>query len=83
MRSRLCAGYLADFAERLEGDDAALRAELMGALLMGIGVMRSLVRAPALSEATFEETRVLVARLVHTLTVGDVPPPRPRASRES
>ncbi|MBC6459427.1 TetR/AcrR family transcriptional regulator [Actinomadura sp. HBU206391] len=72
LREQICAGYLADFAERLEGEDAALRAELMGALLLGMGVMRSLVGSPALSEATFEQTRVLVARLVATLTE---PPP--------
>ncbi|GAA3828074.1 hypothetical protein GCM10022226_56040 [Sphaerisporangium flaviroseum] len=41
-------------------------------LLLGMGVMRSLIGSPALSGATFEETRTLVARLVATLTA---PPP--------
>ncbi|WP_344243289.1 TetR family transcriptional regulator [Actinocorallia libanotica] len=68
LRDRLCDGYLRDFAERLGGGDAALRAELIGALLLGMGVMRSVVGSPALTEATFDETRLLVARLVRTLT---------------
>jgi hypothetical protein len=72
LREQICAGYLADFTARMDGENAALRAELVGALLLGMGVMRSLVGSPALSEATFEETRALVARLVATLTE---PPP--------
>ncbi len=65
---QLCEGYLRDFAGRLKGQDAALRAELIGALLLGMGVMRSIVGSPALSEASFEQTRRLVARLVHALS---------------
>ncbi|MBE3009895.1 hypothetical protein IL992_11930 [Microbispora sp. NEAU-D428] len=45
-----------------------MRAELIGALLLGMGVMRSIVGAPALSEASFEQTRPLVARLVRALS---------------
>lgn len=55
-------------AGRLKGQGAALRAELIGALLLGMGVMRSIVGSPALSEASFEQTRRLVARLVHALS---------------
>ncbi|MFD0905848.1 TetR/AcrR family transcriptional regulator [Actinomadura sediminis] len=68
LRTRVCGDYLQDFAERLNGADAELRAELIGALLLGMGVMRSVVRSPALSEASFEQTRALVARLVQALT---------------
>ncbi|MBE1533539.1 TetR/AcrR family transcriptional regulator [Actinomadura algeriensis] len=68
LREQVCDDYLEDFAERLEGDDAALRAELIGALLLGMGVMRSVVESPALGNASYEETRALVAGLVHTLT---------------
>lgn len=67
LRERICADYLQDFAGRMGGVDADLRAELVGALLLGLGVMRSLVGSPALSDATFEETRTLVARMVTAL----------------
>ncbi|MFE5855897.1 TetR/AcrR family transcriptional regulator [Streptomyces sp. NPDC056500] len=64
LRTQVCSGYVQDLTQRLEGEDAALRAELMGALLLGIGVMRSIVESPVLGKASFEETRVLVARLI-------------------
>ncbi|WP_232836024.1 TetR/AcrR family transcriptional regulator [Actinocorallia populi] len=67
LRGQLCEEHLAGFADRLEGEDAELRAELVGALLLGMGVMRSVVRSPVLGEASFEETRGLVARLVQAL----------------
>lgn len=67
LRGQLCEGYLREFADRLEGEDAELRAELVGALLLGMGVMRSVVGSPVLGEASFEETRVWAARLVRVL----------------
>ncbi|MGV9380978.1 TetR/AcrR family transcriptional regulator [Nonomuraea sp. NPDC003707] len=68
LRTQICEGYLPDFAERMGGENPALRAEMVGALLLGMGVMRSLLGSPALSEASFEETRALVARLVTALS---------------
>lgn len=44
LRARLCEDYLGEFGHRLPGADAALRAELIGALLLGLGVLRSVVR---------------------------------------
>ncbi|MEV0586513.1 TetR family transcriptional regulator [Nonomuraea sp. NPDC050310] len=73
VRTQVCEGYLPEFAARMGGDNPALRAELAGALLLGMGVMRSLLDTPALREASFEETRALVARLVDAL----VDAPRP------
>jgi AcrR family transcriptional regulator len=70
LRTQLCDGYLAEIAERLDGDDAALRAEMIGALLLGLGVMRSAVAAPAVSAASFEQTRVLVAAMVRAISGG-------------
>ncbi|MDA0566289.1 TetR/AcrR family transcriptional regulator [Streptomonospora sp. S1-112] len=67
LRTRICDDYLGEFARRLDGPDAALRAELLGALLLGMGVMRSLVGSPALGEASYERTRPLVDRLVAAL----------------
>ncbi|MFI9508280.1 TetR family transcriptional regulator [Nocardia sp. NPDC052566] len=71
LRTQLCEGYLGDIAERLPVDDRQLRAELIGALLLGMGVMRSVVGSPALTEASFDRTRTLVARMVGALS-GDV-----------
>ncbi|WP_026929323.1 TetR/AcrR family transcriptional regulator [Glycomyces tenuis] len=67
LREQVCGDYLADFAERLGGDDAELRAELVGALLIGIGVMRSVIDSPELSRVSFEQTRELVAAMVTAL----------------
>ncbi len=67
LRDQLCADYLADFSERFGADDARLRSELVGALLVGIGLMRSVVGSPALSEASFDQTRGLVAAMVTAL----------------
>ncbi|GAA2227779.1 TetR/AcrR family transcriptional regulator [Streptomyces amakusaensis] len=80
LRTQLCEGYLRDFADRLDGEDAELRAELMGALLLGMGVLRSVVGSPALSEAPFDRTRTLVARMVHGLSAADPDPdPGPKS----
>lgn len=68
LRAELCDGYLRDMAERLDGADAALRAEVIGALLLGLGVMRSVAGAPALSAASFEQTRALVASMVRAVS---------------
>ncbi len=67
LREEVCEGYLADFAERLGGDDAELRAELVGALLIGMGLMRSVIGSPELSRASFEQTRGLVRAMVAAL----------------
>ncbi|WP_405181313.1 hypothetical protein OG225_09270 [Nocardia sp. NBC_01377] len=60
--------YLREFTRRLDGPDAELRAELVGALLLGLGVMRVVVGAPAVNEASYGQTRGLVADMVRVLT---------------
>lgn len=67
LREQVCEEYLADFAGRLKAEDAELRAELLGALLVGIGLMRSVVGTPALSETSFEQVRGIVADMVTAL----------------
>ncbi|MQM24614.1 TetR/AcrR family transcriptional regulator [Glycomyces albidus] len=67
LREQVCDEYLADFAERLPGPDAGLRAELIGGLLLGIGLMRSVIGSPALSDSSIEETGGLVAEMVAAL----------------
>ncbi|MEO3975581.1 TetR family transcriptional regulator [Streptomyces sp. CAU 1734] len=81
--SRLWESQLADVTDRLDGEDAALRAEMIGALLLGMGVMRSVVGSPALGEASFEQTRALVGRLVRVLAEGDAPTARPHRGRRA
>lgn len=68
LRDQLCDGYLREFADRLDGPDAALRAELLGALLLGLGVLRSMIGTPAVTAAPAERTRALAARMVAALT---------------
>ncbi|WP_067856446.1 TetR/AcrR family transcriptional regulator [Nocardia shimofusensis] len=68
LRTHLCEDYLDAVADRIPTPDAALRAELVGALLLGLGVMRSVIETPALTEAPFEHTRVLTARMIIALT---------------
>jgi AcrR family transcriptional regulator len=67
LREQVCGDYLGDFAGRFDGEDARLRAELVGALLIGMGVMRSVIGSPELSEASFTQTRALVAGMVAAL----------------
>lgn len=68
LRTRLCDGYLTALSDRLPGHDAALRAELLGALLVGAGVLRSILATPHLSAADPDHLRALVARMVGALT---------------
>ncbi len=68
LRSQLCGDYLREFTRRLDGPDAELRAELVGALLLGLGVMRVVVGGPAVNAASYEQTRGLVADMVRVLT---------------
>jgi AcrR family transcriptional regulator len=67
LHEEVCDRYLADLATRFDGEDAALRAELVGALLLGMGVMRDVVGSPVLPAADFERVRALVADMVGAL----------------
>ena len=71
LRTQLCENYLGEITERLDVPDARLRAELVGALLVGLGVMRSVVGSPALTAAEPDRTRALVALMIRAVT--DVP----------
>lgn len=68
LRTHLCEDYLGAVADRIHTPDAALRAEIIGALLLGLGIMRSVIETPALTEAPFDHTRVLTARMITALT---------------
>jgi AcrR family transcriptional regulator len=51
IRQEVCDTYVAALAELAEGPDAQLRAELLSAWLVGVGILRSVVGTPALTEA--------------------------------
>ncbi|WP_214404985.1 TetR/AcrR family transcriptional regulator [Pseudonocardia lacus] len=66
LQRQMCEGFLADFAALVEGPDAQLRAELLGALVLGISVARSVVGTPALvgaDPAAIEEVFAEMARV--------------------
>jgi AcrR family transcriptional regulator len=67
LREEVCDRYLADLESRFEGDDADLRAELVGALLLGMGVMRSVVASPVLAAAEPDRVAALVVQMVEAL----------------
>jgi AcrR family transcriptional regulator len=63
LQRQLCEGFLDGFAELAAGPDARLRAELLGALLLGISVARSVVRTPALAGADAAEVEAVFAEM--------------------
>ncbi|WP_344482461.1 TetR/AcrR family transcriptional regulator [Glycomyces endophyticus] len=73
LHEEVCDRYLADMADRFAGEDAALRAELVGALLLGMGVMRDVVGSPVLPGADPDRVRALVAAMVAALEAGGRP----------
>jgi AcrR family transcriptional regulator len=55
IREEVCNTYVKALEELAEGPDAELRAELLSAWLVGLGILRSVVGTPALSEAGVED----------------------------
>ncbi|GGT29966.1 TetR/AcrR family transcriptional regulator [Nonomuraea spiralis] len=51
IREEVCATYVRALEDLAEGADAGLRAELLSAWLVGIGILRSVVGTPALAAA--------------------------------
>ncbi|WP_129668356.1 TetR/AcrR family transcriptional regulator [Phytoactinopolyspora endophytica] len=51
IRDEVCHEYVDAFEKLVDGPDAALRAELLSAWLVGMGILRSVVRTPAMSDA--------------------------------
>ncbi|MER5772633.1 TetR/AcrR family transcriptional regulator [Streptomyces sp. NPDC001985] len=52
LRDEIAGIFTETFAERLDGPDAALRAELLSAWLLGTTLMRMAIRTPALASAS-------------------------------
>ncbi|MDF5756037.1 TetR family transcriptional regulator [Spongiactinospora sp. TRM90649] len=74
MREQICDGFLANLAGLVEGPDARLRAELLGALILGISVSRSVVRSPALAEAGHDDIEPYYRRIAALLLGPDDEP---------
>lgn len=51
IRREVCDTYVNALRDLAEGEDAELRAELLSAWMVGIGILRSVVATPALAEA--------------------------------
>jgi AcrR family transcriptional regulator len=67
IRKRIDEAFGDLLAERLDGPDAALRAELFGALLVGIGFLRHKIGTKAMTAADRETLAVYVDRTALTL----------------
>ncbi|MFI0420301.1 TetR/AcrR family transcriptional regulator [Spongiactinospora sp. 9N601] len=67
MQEQICGGFMKSLEELVEGPDPALRAELLGALVLGISVARSVVRSPALADASYDQIEPYYRRLAEAL----------------
>ncbi|HEX6353167.1 TetR/AcrR family transcriptional regulator [Actinophytocola sp.] len=67
MRERIETAFSTLLAARLDGPDAELRAELVGAILVGIGFLRHKIGTRAMSTADRETLGVYVDRMVAPL----------------
>ncbi len=64
LQRQMCEGLLADLAALSARPDAALRSEMVGALLLGVSVLRSVVDTPALAAATPAEVEEVFTAMV-------------------
>jgi AcrR family transcriptional regulator len=71
LHRQMCDGYVASLTELATGPDRQLRAELVGALLLGIALQRSVVRSPALAAASAAEIEPLFDAAVAALLGGE------------
>ncbi|MEV0389983.1 TetR family transcriptional regulator [Nonomuraea sp. NPDC050643] len=67
IREEVCATYVNALRDLAGGQDAELRAELLSAWLVGIGILRSVVATPALAEATTADLAPHVATVASGL----------------
>ncbi|SEO40537.1 TetR/AcrR family transcriptional regulator [Trujillonella endophytica] len=66
-RDRIHAGYTTQLAERLGGEDAALRAELVAALITGINALRTQIGTTAIAAADIDVLATYVDRMAAAL----------------
>ncbi|WP_016699472.1 TetR family transcriptional regulator [Actinoalloteichus spitiensis] len=83
LREELCGTYVRALERLSDAPDAALRAELFSAWMLGIGVLRSVVGTPAVSAATPPDLAPHLAAVASALferPVAGSPPPPPAAT---
>jgi AcrR family transcriptional regulator len=79
LRERISVSFGTELAARLDGPDATLRAELLAALITGIGFLREKVGTPAIASADRETLGAYVDRMAETLLAAEpVPAERDR-----
>ncbi|GAA0940753.1 TetR/AcrR family transcriptional regulator [Nonomuraea longicatena] len=67
IREEVCHTYVDALRDLAEGEDTALRAELLSAWMVGIGILRSVVATPALSEARTSDLAPHIATVATAL----------------
>ncbi|MGW0802845.1 TetR/AcrR family transcriptional regulator [Nonomuraea sp. NPDC002799] len=67
IREEVCATYVRALEDLARGEDAELRAELLSAWLVGIGILRSVVATPALARAGAADVAPHVAAVATAL----------------
>ncbi|WP_418155099.1 TetR/AcrR family transcriptional regulator [Actinoalloteichus caeruleus] len=67
LRQLVTDDFTLGLARRLPGEDGRLRAELVAALLVGVGLLQAVVRTPQLGGGNPERVRGLAAALVRPL----------------
>ncbi len=67
LQQQICDSYVRQLAAVSPGPDRELRAELLSAWLLGIGVARSVIRTPRLAEADFAELAPYFAEIAAML----------------
>jgi hypothetical protein len=78
VRQQVCDGYLGVLGELADGnDDAELRTELFAAWLLGIGILRTAVGTPKLTEATEQNLMPHLATVAEALFGRPIPVPAP------
>lgn len=85
IRDRINSGFGELLAARLDGPDAALRAEMFGAILVGVGFLRHKIGTRAMTTAEHETLTTYVEQLAATLFDpgrGDAADEKPLADQE-
>lgn len=67
IREEVCGTYVQALEELVDGPDKELRAELLSAWLVGIGILRSVVATPALATATSDDVAPYLAAVATSL----------------
>lgn len=76
VREQLCEDFTTDYLQALAaglGEDADHKAEMLGSLLLGVAIMRSVLKTPAFARAEYDDVASHVHRITEVLST--TPPP--------